>query len=188
MNNFPVFDCQREEISSKERNFLVDASAVSRFPSEMISRFWKSERGSQESFFVCFNSDPCEGLRSEFFNDFFIGEINGSKGVRKKRGDDVELFFVEEKVDPMKFLSSRLAMGESGSSFLDLRGAEISSDIEVISELEKLGRVESPFSWGNTISIFSISSRRGGDGMERNSLLTFLHHGFNFFVDIFHTL
>ena len=134
--NFSIFYCKGNEISSKDRDFLVEASAISGFACEFISRFRKSECGSDQSFFFCFNGDTCDGLGSECCDELAVVDVLLSEGFvvdgppcplpsrqlsglplpyegRTRGGDDIELFFVDEEVGSFQFFPSGLGFGES---------------------------------------------------------------------------
>ena len=160
MYNFSVFFCKGNEISSKEGDFLVETSAVSSFAIEGISGFWESECGSEKSFFGGLDSNSGDALGSEFFDEFCFGGVGFSEFLF--RFNDVELFFMEEKVNTLDFFSSRLGLGNSFCSFVDLGSSEIVVDAELVSEVEEAGGGDCLFIISK-VGGFCFSSWEGGN-------------------------
>ncbi|MDR0282966.1 MAG: hypothetical protein LBI53_06925 [Candidatus Peribacteria bacterium] len=129
--NFSIFYCKRNEISSEDGDFLIEASAISGFACEGVSKFRKSECTSDQFFFFCFDGDSCDGLGSEFCDELAFMDVLLSEGfvVRPplvlqnppvlrtppftKGSNDVQLSFVDEEVSSFQFFPSGLGVGES---------------------------------------------------------------------------
>jgi len=115
MYNFSFFYCKGNEISSEDGDFLVEASAISGFSCESVSRFWKSECTSDQPFFFCFNGESRDGLGSEFgdglvYSDIFLPKPPLSPLTKGGCFDDVELFCVDEEVDVFHFFPTGLGL------------------------------------------------------------------------------
>ena len=158
MYNFSLFHCKRNTVSSPKRDFLVDTSTIPRFPGEPVSRLWKSERGSQEPFFLHFDRDSRDGLRSELYNGLLM--VRGGFPKVFICFDKVQLPFVKEEIHTVKLFPSRLGSGKSVRPFFNLGRTQIGSNSEMISHFQNTQRT---LHKGSLIRIRSISRREGGN-------------------------